>query len=89
MNDDLRMWVDMALILVFPATLLTGMFMGPRGLPCHWHTGCAFILTLLVLLHLMVNERGLLRVIKRFREVLYGRDGDATMVDDAEEGADD
>lgn len=76
MNGEMRMWVDVALLVAFPATVATGLFHGPRWFPCYWHTGCAAILVALVLAHLWLEEHGLRVQLRRFRERLYGADPD-------------
>ncbi len=72
MKKDIRVWIDLVLLLTFPITVVTGLFHGPGYFPCYWHTGSAFFLILFVVLHLLVNEHNLRRIMKRFSELLFG-----------------
>mgnify|MGYP001548859347 FL=1 len=74
MIKDLRVWVDVALLFFFPATVFTGLFHGPGWFPCYYHAGMAFFLVVAVIAHLVVNEHGLRLSLKRFREIIFGLD---------------
>ena len=74
MYKDFRVWIDMFLLFLFPATVFTGLFHGPGWFPCYWHTGMALFLVLAVLAHLFLNEHPLKASLKRFREMIFGLD---------------
>lgn len=74
MDKDIKVWINMALLFLFPATVFTGLFHGPGWFPCYWHTGTSFFLVLAALAHLVVNEHALKNSLKRFREIIFGLD---------------
>ena len=74
MNKELRIWVDTLLLVMFPTTVLTGIFHGPRYFRGYWHTGTAFFLLVLVTAHIVLHERGVRSTLNGFKRMVLDVD---------------
>jgi len=59
-KTELKLYVDICLIIFYLAVMLTGFLRTFKMIPCYWHSVMVFYLTILIVVHLFLNWRQLL-----------------------------